>query len=133
MDDPTNWFGFVVNIAAIVTALVAFVGSAWYIIERGAKRHRLEAYLKAERDKSEDEGQRSILHLIARAGLTEQEILQASFRSKHIGRVLTTNKHDGIAKTSSWSIATDRRSSALTPRGAVHTVRRVPPRPGSRP
>jgi len=98
MDDPTDWLGLVANIAAIVTALVALAGSGWYVIERGAKRRRLEAYLKAQRDAGNNKGQRSILHLIARVGLTEQEILQASFRSKHIGRVLTTNKTDGMAK-----------------------------------
>ncbi|MGB0572683.1 MAG: hypothetical protein ACPGQM_11585 [Alphaproteobacteria bacterium] len=98
MDDPNDWLGFIANIAAIVTALVAFAGSAWYVIERAGKRRRLEAHLKAERDTGKDKGQRSILHLVARVGLTEQEIMQASFRSKHIGRVLTTNKLDGMAK-----------------------------------
>ncbi|MEP4379520.1 MAG: hypothetical protein ABJ215_11275 [Alphaproteobacteria bacterium] len=98
MDDPTDWLGFIANIAAIVTALVAFAGSAWYIAERGSKRRRLEDYLKAERDAKKGRGQRSILHLVARVGLTEQEILQASFRSKHIERVLTTDKRDGMAK-----------------------------------
>tara|TARA_R110002110_G_scaffold284987_2_gene499318 strand:- start:74249 stop:74569 length:321 start_codon:yes stop_codon:yes gene_type:complete len=98
MDDPKDWLGLVANFAAIVTALVAFAGAAWFMMERGAKRRQLEAYLKAERDAGKDKGQRSILHLIARVGLTEQEILQVSFRSKHIGRVLTTNKPDGMAK-----------------------------------
>ncbi len=98
MDDPTDWLGFLANIAAILTALVAVVGSIWFVLERSAKQRRLEAYLKAERDAGEDKGQRSILHLVARVGLTEQEIMQASFRSKHIGRVLTTNKLDGMAK-----------------------------------
>ncbi|MBT4906419.1 MAG: hypothetical protein HOK98_07480 [Rhodospirillaceae bacterium] len=98
MDDPIDWLGLIANIAAIVTALVAFAGSLWYVVERGTKRRRLEAYLKAERDAEGDKGQRSVLHLVARVGLTEQEILQASFRSKHIGRVLTTNKLDGMAK-----------------------------------
>jgi len=98
MDDPKDWLGLVANFAAIVTAFVALAGSGWYLVERGNKKRRLEAYLKAERDAGKDKGQRSILHLIARVGLTEQEILQASFRSKHIGRVLTTNKADGIAK-----------------------------------
>ena len=101
MDDPSDWLGFVANIAAIVTALVAFAGSAWFLIERGTKRRRLEDYLKTERDAgkdTDDKGQRSILHLVAKVGLTEPEILQASFRSKHIGRVLTTNKLDGMAK-----------------------------------
>ena len=90
--------GLVANIAAILTALVAFAGSAWYVAERRSKRHKLEAYLKAERDKGEDKGRRSVLHLVARVGLTEQEILQASFRSRHIARILTTNKLDGMAK-----------------------------------
>ena len=98
MEDPNDWLGFLANIAAIVTALVALIGSAWYIVERGGKRRRLEEYLKAERDAGKDKGQRSILHLVARVGLTEQEIMQASFRSKHIERVLTTNKLDGMAK-----------------------------------
>ena len=98
MDDPTNWLGLLANIAAIVTPLVAFAGSLWYLIERRGKRLRLEAYLKAERDKGKDKGQRSMLHLVARVGLTEKEILQASFRSRHIDRGLTTNKLDGIAK-----------------------------------
>ena len=39
-----------------------------------------------------------MLHLVARVGLTEQEVLQASFRSRHIARGLTTNKLDGMAK-----------------------------------
>lgn len=98
MDDPNDWLGLVANIAAILTALVAVVASAWFVMGRGPKRRRLEAYLKAERDNGQGKGQRSILHLIARVGLTEPEILQASFRSRHIGRVLTTNKADGIAK-----------------------------------
>ncbi len=98
MDDPPNWLGLLANIAAIVTAVVAFAGSAWYVVERRAKRLRLESYLKAERDAGKDKGQRSMLHLVARVGLTEQEVLQASFRSRHIARVLTTNKLDGMAK-----------------------------------
>lgn len=98
VDDPADWLSLVANVAAILTAAVALAGSLWYVIERGAKRRRLEAYLKAERDKGQDKGQRSILHLTARVGLTEPEILQASFRSKHIARVLTANKADGIAK-----------------------------------
>ncbi|MGB0626399.1 MAG: hypothetical protein ACPGQ5_07530 [Alphaproteobacteria bacterium] len=98
MDDSSNWLGLLANIAAIVTALVAFAGSAWYVVERRAKRRRLEGYLKAERDAGNDKGQRYMLHLVARVGLSEQEILQASFRSRHIGRVLTTNKLDGMAK-----------------------------------
>ena len=98
MDDPPNWLGLLANIAAIVTAVVAFAGSAWYVVERCAKRLRLESYLKAERDAGKYKGQRSMLHLVARVGLTEQEVLQASFRSRHIARVLTTNKLDGMAK-----------------------------------
>jgi hypothetical protein len=75
MDDPIDWLGLIANIAAIVTALVAFAGSLWYVVERGTKRQRFEACLKAERDADSDKGQRSVLHLVAREGLTEQEIL----------------------------------------------------------
>ena len=67
-------------------------------ITLAGQRRRLEAYLKAERDAGEDKGQRSILHLVAKVGLTEDEILQASFRSKHIRRVVTSGTLDGMAK-----------------------------------
>jgi hypothetical protein len=48
---------------------------------------KLESYLKAEKNKEEDKGQRSLLHLMIKVGLTESEILQASFKSHHIKRL----------------------------------------------
>ena len=42
--------------------------------------------LKAEKAKRKDKGQRTILHLIAKLGMTESQILEASFRSGKIAR-----------------------------------------------
>ena len=81
-----KWLGALGNIAAISTALVAVIGAGVYCCNRWRKRQKLEAYLKAEKAKGKDRGQRTILHLIAELGLTESEILQASFVSNHIDR-----------------------------------------------
>src|ERR1700692_3152954 len=65
-----------------------------------SKRIQLENYLKAEKAAGRDKGQRTILHLMARLGLTEAEVLQASFGSKHLVRRLavdpTTLRADAI-------------------------------------
>ena len=74
------------NVAAILTALVAAGGYGLYRWDHYKKRQKLEAYLKAEKALRADKGQRSILHLMAELGLTEAELLQASFRSRHISR-----------------------------------------------
>lgn len=79
------------NIAAIFTALVAAGAYGRYLLDRRRKRQDLEAYLKRERDAENDKGQRSLLHLMARLGLTEAELLQASFRSRLIERRVAAN------------------------------------------
>ena len=81
-----TWLGALGNIAAILTAAVAAVGYSLYRWDHRKKREKLEAYLKAEKAKGTDRGQRTILHLIAELGLTESEILHASFVSDHIDR-----------------------------------------------
>jgi hypothetical protein len=72
--------------AAILTALVAAGAYVLYRWEIHSKRIQLENFLKAEKTAARDKGQRTILHLMARLGLTEAEVLQASFGSKHIVR-----------------------------------------------
>lgn len=95
MKDAVN---IVADVCAILTALVA----VWFFIrvKRGEsdKLAKVENYLKAERysSNSDDKGQRSILNIIAKIGLSEQEILKASFQSKHIRRLLKPDK-DGYA------------------------------------
>lgn len=82
MNDLSFW----ANLAAILTALIAVFGYGKYQWDACTKRKKLEAYLKSEKEKAKDQGQRSALHLMARLGLTEAEILHASFSSKHIIR-----------------------------------------------
>ena len=87
----------VANIAAILTALVAGFGYGAYRFDRYRKRRKLEAYLKAEMARGTDKGQRSLLHLMARLGMTEAELLQASFQSAHIDRKVAADDKNGRA------------------------------------
>jgi len=86
--------------AAILTALVAAGAYFRYRWDIHSKRIQLENYLKAEKSAARDKGQRTILHLMARLGLTEAEVLQASFGSKHMVRRIaadpTTLRADAI-------------------------------------
>lgn len=74
------------NVSAIATALVAAGTAGWFWWQARGKRVSLENYLAAEKARGVDKGQRTILHLVANLGLTEDEILQAAFRSKAITR-----------------------------------------------
>jgi len=75
------------DIAVIGTATVGIYGYCKYRCDLSHKMKRLEEYL--HKAKTEDlangkHGQHSIYHLVSRVGLTEDEVIQASFRSKHI-------------------------------------------------
>src|SRR5258707_3752928 len=75
--------------AAILTAIAAF--GAWGRYEWAScnRIKKLEDYLrdaKAEAVKAGKKGQFSMIHLMKEVGLTEDEILQASFKSKFIMR-----------------------------------------------
>ena len=74
--------------AAILTALVAVFMSGWYFCQRSRKRRRLEDYLKAEKEAGRDKGQRTVLHLVAKLGMTETEVVDAAFRSKCVWPVV---------------------------------------------
>lgn len=58
---------------------------------------RLEAYLLTTKRTHQDRGQRSILQIIRAVGLTEDEIIQASFHSKKIGRRIKSDPDTGLA------------------------------------
>ena len=75
--------------AAILTAGVAVLAYGRYLYERCQKRLRLEAYLKTEKETGRDKGQRTVLHLVARLGMTETEVVDAAFRSKCIRRLVS--------------------------------------------
>ncbi len=82
----------IAHLCAIATAVVAVYGYVHYRRSIILKRKRLEAYLRSEKEKGGDQGQRSLLHLMARVGLTEAELLQASFESDRIDRKVAANK-----------------------------------------
>ena len=86
------------HLAAILTAGVAAVAYGSYLYERCQKRRRLESHLKAEKEGGQDKGQRTVLHLVARLGMTETEVVDAAFRSKCIRRVVKPDT-EGYAET----------------------------------
>ena len=90
--------GTIANVAAILTALVAAYGYGAYRMDQHGKRGSLEQYLKSEKEKRKDRGQRSLLHLMAKLGMTEAELLQASFRSKHIDRKISPDRKTNRAE-----------------------------------
>ncbi len=98
-----NWIadnlGTIANIAAILTASIAVFGYCAYRWDQCNKRKRLEKYLKSQKviAKGNNRGQRSLLHLMANVGMTEAELIQASFRSKHIVRKIAKDDETGRA------------------------------------
>lgn len=93
-----NELSFWANLAAILTAIIAVFGYGKYQLDARCKRKKLEAYLKDEKSKGKDGGQRSALHLMARLGLTEAEILHASFGSNHIIRKIAKDPETNRAE-----------------------------------
>lgn len=94
-------YGHIVEVAsqwaAIWTALVASIASVVYWCDFASKRKKLETYLSKEKAASPDKPMRSVVHLMARLGLSEAEVLQASFRSKHIIRKLHVDRETNLA------------------------------------
>jgi hypothetical protein len=86
--------GVTANWAAILTALIALLAYGRYECARNRKRRCLEEYLKAEKAKATNKGQRTILHLVARLSMTEGDVLDAAFRSKRV-RCVTNSDHEG--------------------------------------
>lgn len=86
------------DIATVATAVVAVFGYSKYLLEKLINRKRLECYLRCQKEAGTDEGQRSIIHLMARTGLTETEIFEASRNSKHIVRRIKSDPETKLAK-----------------------------------
>lgn len=85
--------GIAAHWAAILTAVVAVWAYGRYVYDRREKRRRLENYLEAEKGLEIDRGQRTVMHLVARLGMTESEIVDAAFRSRHVHRVVGVDEH----------------------------------------
>ena len=91
------------NISAILTAAVAVLWFAHDNCDKRNKQAKLEQYLDEKwraykaATNSKLLYRHSIIHLVAELGLTEDEVLQASFRSNKIRRKLMEDDK-GIAK-----------------------------------
>lgn len=77
--------------STILTAVVATLAYGKYRWDQCCKTSLLEKHLKAEKDRSDDEGKRTILHLMGRLSMTEAEVLSASFRSKKVQSFFVTD------------------------------------------
>jgi len=98
-----NWFmnnlEAIANFAAILTAVVALFGYGAYRWDQYEKRKKLENYLKAEKDVGNDKGQRSLLHLMAKLDMTENQLKKAASKSKNIVTKVTVKEKTGKADT----------------------------------
>lgn len=96
-----DWLTNCANLASILTAAVA--AWAWWSfgLDARKKKEKLERYLKDQKDKAknlrDDKGQKSLLHLVANVGLTEAEILHASFQSPYIKRTTRGSEDSPLA------------------------------------
>jgi hypothetical protein len=71
----------------IVTGILAIGASVAYVVSLYRRRTKLEQYLKAERAAG-GVYQHTTLHLMAKLGMTEEELFRASFRSERVNRLL---------------------------------------------
>lgn len=79
------------DISAILTCLFVIVGYLKWQIELYQKSKRVEARLQQTRQ------QNTTIHLIRHCQVTEQEIINISFRNKHVHCVTHVNPMSGKA------------------------------------
>jgi hypothetical protein len=84
-------------VVTLFGAGVGVFGYAKYLWDRHKKSRTLEEYLRKEKAKHADQGQRSIIQITRDVGLTEDEIIQVSFRNHHVARRVKIGE-DGLAK-----------------------------------
>lgn len=73
----------VADLAAIATAVVAIWAWGWYVWQHRKRRDALEHYLRGLKE-GREYGRRTVLHLMANLGMTEAQVLEAAFSSKHV-------------------------------------------------
>jgi len=97
----------ILEISSQLAAILTFIGAAYgygaYRWKSRKKLKRLEDYLKRQKINGKGAnsgftGKHSVLHLMRHVGLTEAEILQASFDSKHIKRYTLASRETGMAQ-----------------------------------
>ena len=92
LEEASNW-------ATILTAGVAAWGYGSYRWDRCSRRKRLEAYLREEKNQSSTPAH-TMKHLIVKLGMSEAEIYRAIFDSKHVRRLIRSNKEPAWLKKS---------------------------------
>lgn len=85
----------VLLLASIATNLTVGLGWLMRYLDRRRKKSLLEKYLRAESLNATNgrTGLHTLVHLVVRLGLTEEEILDASFRSRCIFRMAPIDRH----------------------------------------
>jgi hypothetical protein len=96
------WLERTSNFAAIMTAVVAVVAYGGYWCDRRSKRRRLENYLRDVKEAGRgsstgDQGMRSVMHLMARLRMTDNDVLRAGFDSKCIDSRLAKDDENNLA------------------------------------
>jgi hypothetical protein len=66
-------------------------------LDQRQKRQRLERYLKQEKAKGKDRGQRSLTHLMAKLAMTEEQLRTVASKSGNIDYKVTINEESGRA------------------------------------
>lgn len=89
--------GEIADVASILTATVAAGAAIIYWHDTCTKQKRLEDYLRAEYERNSDKCSHTIIHLMAELGMTEAEILHASFASKSIIHKRVVDQDTGLA------------------------------------
>ncbi len=99
--DLQCWSNIASIITLIITAVATIVGLWGYFSYRFntyQKQRKLEQYLEGQNKESRRQVQKSLLHLVRHVGLTEDEIIQISFKSKRIKRRIKKDE-EGFAKS----------------------------------
>ena len=94
----THLLEIAANWAAVLTALIAASFYGRHVLLRCLKRSRLEDYLKAEKAKGINKGQRTVLNIVAHLSVTESDVLDAAFRSKRVQCVTSSDKDGYVSK-----------------------------------
>lgn len=83
-----------VVLSSVAINLPVGLGMLMQYLDRRRKRNLLEAYLRAESLNATNgrNGLHTLVHLVVKLGLTEDEILEASFRSRCIVRMAPVDR-----------------------------------------
>ena len=92
-----DWSSILTFVVTLIGAVVGVFEYVKYLRGLRTKSKTLEEYLRKEKAKQTDQGQRSIIQIMRDVGLTEDEIIQVSFRNPHVARRAKIGE-DGLAK-----------------------------------